>query len=153
MNEKSRRKQLILDVVAENRIESQEQILHQLRKRGVEATQATISRDLRELALYKGPTGYSATPPADSAAGTVVPGSHLGESLRMFMLTAHDAGSLIVMRTRPGHASPLASAVDRGNLVGVVGTIAGDDTVFVAASSASRAKALVRAARAMVARP
>lgn len=152
-NAKSRRKQIVLDLLSSTRVESQEELLGLLRKRGVDATQATVSRDLRELGVYKGPAGYSTTPPPESqqaAAGLAA--GHLGDALKLFMLSANEAGNIVVMRTRPGHASPLASEIDRSNLAGVVGTIAGDDTVFLAAATPSRARALCRAARAMVAR-
>jgi len=152
MNAKSRRKQMVLDVLSSTRVQSQEQMLELLTRRGVGATQATISRDLRELGVFKGPTGYSTSPPPDGAMDALKLSGSVAEAFRLFMLSARAAGNLVVLRTRPGHASALALEIDRSALSGVVGTIAGDDTVFLAAASPTRARSLVRAAKAMVSR-
>ena len=143
MSAKARRRQLILDLLARQRVVNQDQLQRLLAQAGAHATQATLSRDLRDLNVLKGPTGYmvGAEPPPLAGAAT------LGEPLRLFMIRAEQAGNLVIFRTRPGHAPPLASELDRTRLPGVLGTIAGDDTIFLAAESPGRARTIVRTAR------
>ncbi|MGQ0629040.1 MAG: arginine repressor [Phycisphaerales bacterium] len=152
MNTKALRKQIVLDVLSASRVESQEQLLALLQRRGVKATQATVSRDLRELGYFKGPLGYALLPAGESGPlGGLRLGSALAEAVKLFLVTAVDAGSMVVLKTRPGNASPLAIAIDKAGLPGALGTIAGDDTIFLAAANVGKARAIARAARAMLA--
>jgi len=149
MTSKARRRQLLLDILSQQSLANQERLAHLLAQRGVEVTQATLSRDLRDLNVFKGPSGYVLGQNAPEAA---LHNQQLETSFKLFMINAQPAGSLVVMRTRPGHASPLASELDRVGMPGVVGTIAGDDTIFIATVSPARAKGLVRIARSLVGR-
>lgn len=135
---------MILDILGQQPVPNQDRLQRLLAARGVEVTQATLSRDLRDLNVYKGAGGYvlNAQPPE---VGPAKP--ELERAFRTFMLSATQAGNLVILRTRPGHASPLASEIDRVQIAGVLGTIAGDDTVFLATASPSRARALTRQAR------
>lgn len=112
-----------------------------LRRDGIEATQATLSRDLRELGVLKGPAGYTLPSEGGQRAG----GRELREAAAAYLLSVQPAGNLVVLRTGPGQASALALEVDRCGFDGVVGTVAGDDTIFIAAKSARLAIRLARA--------
>lgn len=133
---KHHRQQALLRLVGERELSTQEELVRALRGAGFEATQATVSRDIVELGLVKvrGPEGghFYATPRADGAAGP--------ERLRRFCedypVEGSIAGNLVVLRSSPGTAHALAAAIDACALDGVVGTLAGDDTVFVATPSA-----------------
>jgi transcriptional regulator of arginine metabolism len=159
MSAVERRRQAALALLADRSVASQSDLRALLGQRGFPATQGTISRDLRALGVLKGPGGYlvpgegaGASRPKGaggggaSGAGAALPGALVG-ALRMFMLRAESAGAIVVLKTRPGHAAPLATELDRAALRSAVGTIAGDDTVFVATPSPARAKALAAAAR------
>jgi transcriptional regulator of arginine metabolism len=143
---KARRRQHILDILATQSVPSQDRLQALLAQRGVDVTQATLSRDLRDLNVLKGPSGYvlgngNAEKPDDHPMAE--------QAVKSYMLACNPAASLVVLKTRPGHANALALELDRAGFSGAAGTIAGDDTVFVAASSPARAKSLVRLLRAM----
>lgn len=128
---KSERHQHILKLIRETEIHTQEQLAQLLKRRAIDATQVTLSRDIRELGLVKTPQGYSdlgsPTPKFLSLA-------------REFMLSAVPAQNLVVIRTSPGHAMSLAIALDTEEYPNVVGTIAGDDTIFIAMPDADQAR-------------
>jgi transcriptional regulator of arginine metabolism len=141
-----RRRQAILAVVAEGGVRSQEDLQRRLRRRGILVAQPTLSRDLKALGLAKTPTGYVAAPapafvPAEARQGT------LDRAVAEYVLSVHAAASLVVVRTPPAGAHPLARALDEAALPDVVGTIAGDDTVFVATPGPSAALRLERRLR------
>ncbi len=142
-----KRRNEILALVREGSVRSQEELQRQLRRRGVLVAQATLSRDLKALGLAKTAAGYVAPP-----AGVFVPAetrhAALDRALREFALEVRAAASLVVLRTPAAGAHPLARALDEANLREVVGTIAGDDTVFVAAPGPSAAVRLERRLRA-----
>ena len=145
-----------MDLVRSGTVRSQAQFQQLLRKRGIVVAQPTLSRDLRELGLAKTPRGYLVPPPADRQfAPSVMREEKLRRALRGFALSVVPAGSLVVIRTplRPGvrpmeqppaSAHPVARALDEAALAGVAGTIAGDDTVFVATPGERAARALAR---------
>ncbi|MCE2653684.1 MAG: hypothetical protein LW650_09385 [Planctomycetaceae bacterium] len=139
---------MILEVLSAQRVARQEELAELLKQRGVLVTQATLSRDLRDLNVFKGPAGYvlpgQYPQPAPLSAGPLEP------ALRQYLVSANQAGNLLVIRTRPGHAPALASEIDRVKPSGVVGTIAGDDTVFVAVESPARTRTLLRTMRQIV---
>lgn len=109
----------------------------QLERAGIRATQATISRDLRELGAVKGPSGYEL--PTDQQRRD---GAGLGRALQAYLLSAKATGVLVVLRTGAGHAQIVALELDRTPPEGVLGNIAGDDTIFVATTSEQRAQRL-----------
>lgn len=133
---KNARQSAILEVIAQEEIFTQNDLVKALKKRGIEATQVSISRDIAELGLVKIGGIYK--------AGTVETGAHDPElPLRTFVNTISPAGSnLTVVRCDTGTAPRVALALDAVNLPGVVGTLAGDDTVFVAVESAAAQKRL-----------
>jgi transcriptional regulator of arginine metabolism len=141
-----RRRREILALVGRGGVRSQEELQRRLRRRGIAVAQPTLSRDLKTLGLAKTPTGYVTSP-----AGAFVPAetrrSALDRAVGEFVLSVRAAASLVVIRTPPAGAHPLARALDEADLPEVVGTIAGDDTVFVAATGASTARLLERRLR------
>src|SRR2546421_5380224 len=148
--EGARRREEILAVIGQSPVHSQDELLALLRKRGFKVTQPTLSRDLRELGVAKTPSGYVV--PGSLATVTNITAFTLREDreervnrlVRTSVLSAQAAGNLVVVRTPVAAAQPLASAIDAAQLDGVLGTIGGDDTIFIALSSPSTAAALAR---------
>lgn len=124
---KSYRQGQILKLVASEPIRSQQQLRRRLAQQGLRVTQATLSRDLRELGLVKTAQGYQPLQAAASGPAT----TSLERALREFLRDLRPAQNLLVLKTPPGGAQPLAAAVDAVKWPEVVGTIAGDDTVLV----------------------
>jgi transcriptional regulator of arginine metabolism len=131
---KSRRLTAIRQIVEHEPVHSQEALRKRLRTMGFDVTQATLSRDIKELGLVKRASdgayqgaGANAHAPATPAAAAVALGRALGE----FLLAIDVAQQLVVLKTGPGQAQLLAIAVDRAQLPDIVGTIAGDDTILV----------------------
>ena len=139
---KQQRQQTLLRLVGEKRLATQQDVVRALRAAGYAATQATVSRDIVELGLVKvardGTHVYA--PPAS------VPVSGGIERLRRFCeeypVQGSVAGNMVVLRTPPGTANALAIALDTSGFSNVIGTIAGDDTVFVAAADPARARGI-----------
>ncbi|MDL9938931.1 arginine repressor [Gordonia sp. ABSL1-1] len=129
----------IVAILAANQVRSQSELQRLLAGQGIEATQATLSRDLDELGAVKlraadGGAGVYVVPEDGAPVRGVFGGTDRLSRLLADLLVSSDAsGNLAVLRTPPGAAHYLASAIDRANLPDVVGTIAGDDTIFVAA--------------------
>ena len=129
----------IVEVLSSGAVRSQTELAALLSADGIEVTQATLSRDLEELGAVKlrgvgGGAGVYVVPEDGSPVRGVSGGTdRLGRLLGDLLVSVDATGSLAVLRTPPGAAGYLASAVDRAALPSVVGTIAGDDTIFVAA--------------------
>lgn len=125
------RHHLIRRLVAGGGIQSQADLAGLLRRRGIEVTQATLSRDLAEIGVLKGADGYVL--PSDAAST----GPDLERTLRACLASTAVGGTIVVLKTSPGQASLLGVALDaepaEGPFAGVLGTIAGDDCLFVAA--------------------
>ncbi|MGC4935739.1 arginine repressor [Gordonia sp. DT30] len=130
---------LIVEVLAKRQVRSQSELQHLLAARGIDATQATISRDLDELGAVKlraadGGVGVYMVPEDGSPVRGVFGGTdRLARLVSELLVSTDSSGNLAVLRTPPGAAHYLASAIDRASLPDVVGTIAGDDTIFVCA--------------------
>jgi transcriptional regulator of arginine metabolism len=133
---KQLRQRAIRDLVEERPIRTQQELAAALRERGFRTTQATISRDVAELGLIKsgrGGTQTYAIPPRLREAETS--GEERIRALLLEMpVEIREAGTVLVLKTLPGSAHPLAAALDRARWPEVMGSIAGDDTVFVAFS-------------------
>ena len=121
------RQRRILERVGEEPIANQEQLRRRLAQLGIRVTQATLSRDLKELGLVKTPHGY-ALPTAEPAALPPPPLSHL---LQEFVREIRQAMNLLVLKTGPGSAQSVAAALDSQQWSEVVGTVAGDDTILI----------------------
>lgn len=142
MSGKPARHHRIRELIAAGRFENQDRLQAALRHAGIEVTQATLSRDLRELGVLKGSEGYVL------AGATAAPAPGGGEALRRalgtFAASIRHGGTMVVIRTGPGQASAMALELDRAELAGVLGTVAGDDTVFIAAETGPEAGKLAR---------
>jgi transcriptional regulator of arginine metabolism len=134
---KSYRQGRILKLVRSRHIHTQEELANVLHEVGIAATQVTLSRDIRELGLVKTSHGYAETAQAAAPAGPDV-----GTIARESLLDVRVAQNLLVLRTPPAMANPLASALDHAEWPEVTGTIAGDDTVLVVAPDAKTAEYL-----------
>jgi transcriptional regulator of arginine metabolism len=122
----------ILKLLTAQAVASQDELRRQLGHLGVRVTQATLSRDLRELRLVKTTAGYQ---PLSAAAAEASPLPALARALKEFLLDMRPAQNMLVLKTPPGGAQPLAAAVDAEHWKEVAGTLAGDDTVLIIASS------------------
>jgi len=126
----------ILKLIRNKRIITQEDLARELNEGfGIQATQVTLSRDIRELGLLKTPEGYRQVTPL---AG----GRDLATVASEYLRDARVAQNLMVLRTSPGNANALAVALDNAELPEVVGTLAGDDTILVVAPDAQTAATL-----------
>ena len=134
---------MILELVREHRINSQEVLRERLAQRGIEVAQATLSRDIRELGLVKVPDeegGSLYTLPA----GVTEPMPTLTRLLPSLYLGADGVGNLLVVKTLVGGAQPIAVGIDWEEWPEVVGTIAGDDTVLLILRDAGQRAGVVR---------
>jgi transcriptional regulator of arginine metabolism len=128
----------ILKLLAGHVVASQDELRRQLGHLGMRVTQATLSRDLRELRLVKTTEGYR--PLSSAAAEEAAPQNTLARALKEFLLDIRPAQNLLVLKTPPGGAQPLAAAVDAEHWKEIAGTLAGDDTVLlITPSRAARA--------------
>lgn len=123
---KSFRQGQILKIIRAKEIYTQDELARELNEGGIQTTQVTLSRDMRELGLVKTADGYRQLS-ADST------GPELTAVVNEYLLDIRLAQNLVVLRTLPGNANTLAIAIDRKEVKEVVGTIAGDDTVLVIA--------------------
>lgn len=129
---KSRRQAKIMEIISTRNVETQEQLLAALQQEGFQGTQATISRDIKELRIVKELTGmgtYRYTATASEMSGSF--SNRLNTIFRECVIGYDYAQNIIVIRTLPGLAAAAGSAIDAMNLSLVVGTLAGDDTVMV----------------------
>lgn len=130
-----KRRAHLVDLIAAGQGTSQQSLVDALGALGISVTQATLSRDLRDLGAQKGPGGY--TIPGGSE-------SPLVKALRTWLTSAVAAQNQVVLRTPPGGASPLAVELDASEHASIVGTIAGDDTILIITPSSKTAIALVQ---------
>jgi transcriptional regulator of arginine metabolism len=142
-----RRRDEILRVLRDGAVHSQEELQQRLARRGIAVAQPTLSRDLKDLGLAKTPAGY-VVPGADGAVPDAEREARnrekLERALREWLLDATVAGTLVVLKTPPAAAHPVARAIDEADLEGMTGSIAGDDTIFLATPSAAAAARLAR---------
>jgi len=127
--------------VAHSLVSNQDELRRKLRRRGFEVTQATLSRDIHELRLSKGPGGYVLPNGSNGASVALADDGppSVAEMIESFGLRASQAMNQVVVRTAMGGAQPVAAALDREGWPEVVGTIAGDDTVLIICSDPRRA--------------
>ena len=138
---KSKRQSAILNIIENFDIETQEELIDSLRREGFNVTQATISRDIRELKLTKvtaenGKYKYVLPGTKSSSAGHHVYTNTVASSI----ISVEYAMNMIVVKTYPGMAQAVAAGIDSHNINGVMGCVAGDDTIFVAVRSTELAK-------------
>lgn len=144
MSSKQQRQQMIVRLIGSEEVASQPELRGLLARHGVEATQATISRDLEELGAVKvrsvgGETRY-AIPEYEPAR--IAPTDQLRRVLGEWVAEVSVSGNIVVLRTPPGCAHVVASALDRSANPGLLGTVAGDDTILCVAAEATGGEAL-----------
>lgn len=139
--DRDERRQHILHLLERERPRSQADLQQRLAADGFDVNQATLSRDLRDLGVVKGPDGYD-LPQATLSPQTAT--QSLWHAVHTWLVSATAAQNLVVLRTPAGGAQPLGLAIDRAELTGVVGTIAGDDTVLAVCADTHKARSLVR---------
>jgi transcriptional regulator of arginine metabolism len=141
---KDQRHSAIRELVGHSLVANQDELRRKLRRRGFAVTQATLSRDIHELRLSKGPGGYSLPNRHGNGNGASVaveddtPPS-VAEMIESFGLRVQQAMNQVVVGTVMGGAQPVAAALDHEDWVEVVGTVAGDDTVLVICPDVRRA--------------
>ncbi|MDR1669160.1 MAG: arginine repressor [Oscillospiraceae bacterium] len=151
---KQKRQAKLIEIVGRQSAETQEELLRLLRAEGIDATQATVSRDIRELRLYKtlsekGVYRYALPgEPSDDAMT-----ARLRTIFRESVTSIDAAQNLVIVKTLPGMAQAACSALDAAPNPAVAGTLAGDDTAFIAARSDAAAKNLAEQLRAIVEKP
>ena len=139
---KRKRQEAILSLIARHQIATQEELVERLERVGIHTTQATVSRDIAELGLVRlgGPESHYVKP--DEGLGAASPAGRedrLRRLLRDLPLTVRRGQGIAVLTTTPGSANSLASAIDAAAWPEVIGTIAGDDTIFAAVALQPRA--------------
>jgi transcriptional regulator of arginine metabolism len=141
---KVQRQHRIAMLLEHHAVSTQEQLVEFLSADGVEATQATVSRDLEEMGAVKvrvaGSDPVYALP--DLPSQQIAPESHLRRVLGDWVVEVAWSGNLVVLRTPPGSAHVVGSALDRSGFEGIIGTVAGDDTVLVIAADEHGGKAI-----------
>jgi len=145
------RRQLILDILGRQSVRSQGELLEILSRDGFDVAQATLSRDLVELGAVKVREGktlvYAVPGEGGDRTARVAPGleevsSRLQRQCEELLVTARVSANLVVVRTPPGAANYLASSIDRADETGILGTIAGDDTILIITSGPRQSRAL-----------
>jgi transcriptional regulator of arginine metabolism len=136
MISKKARQSIILKTIGKRVIRSQEELSSFLAGEGVEATQATLSRDVRELGLVKVRGSYQ-------APGAIQPGpstDSVRRALEQFVIGTGASGNIVMIKTTPGNAHSIGAVLDAAQWPEVLGTVAGDDTIFVLLRNRSSGK-------------
>ena len=139
---KRKRQEAILSIIAKHPVSTQEDLVDRLQRAGIATTQATVSRDIAELGLVRmsGQEGHYVKPAEGlGAASPAGREERLQRLLRDLPMTVRHGQGIAVLTTTPGSANPLASAIDATGWPEVLGTVAGDDTIFVALALQPRA--------------
>ena len=140
---KNNRQSMILEIISQENIETQEQLLTRLQERGISSTQATISRDIKQMHLIKEPVGQGVYKYAVSGNRTKL---NFAEKLRTIfresITSIARAQNIVVLKTMPGLASAACSALDNMEINYMVGSLAGDDTVLLIMRTVTDANAL-----------
>ncbi|HZU71580.1 MAG TPA: arginine repressor [Acidimicrobiales bacterium] len=133
---KNQRQHKIAKILEQRAVGSQAELVELLGAEGVDATQATVSRDLEDLGAIKVrvPGGETAYAIPEVAKDRVAPDEHLKRVLGDWVVEVAHSANLVVLRTPPGSAHVVGSALDRSGLAGLIGTVAGDDTILAVAS-------------------
>ncbi|MEM9039734.1 MAG: arginine repressor [Actinomycetota bacterium] len=134
---KQQRQHAIERLIGEHEVGSQPELIELLAAEGFEATQATVSRDLDEIGAIKVrvPNGMSVYAIPELAPDRLAPTDHLRRVLGEWVGEVSCSGNIVVLRTPPGCAHVVASALDRGRIDGMLGTVAGDDTLMCVAAA------------------
>jgi transcriptional regulator of arginine metabolism len=141
---KARRQAAILEAIRQQSIRSQEQLRRRIKASGFDVTQATLSRDIREMGLVKGGAdgAYQASIAPQPNGSTAE--SMLQRALAEQLLRIDRVQQLVLLRTALGHAQSVCAALDSARLPDIIGTLAGEDTILIIAPDVRRAKAVVK---------
>lgn len=141
---KKQRQEALLEIIEATAIDTQEGLLDALKQRGYTATQATISRDMKELCLVKkleqGKQRYGVSSFLEENSKNIA----LSQILQDRVISVVAAQNMVVVKTAPGFAMAVCTALDHMEIVGNVGTLAGDDTIFLAMTDKERAQAFTK---------
>jgi len=141
------RRTQIVDLLQDEEVGTQDDLRRKLARRGIHVTQATVSRDIEELGLVKTRSGYR-LPDALDPLAPLQP--TLAIVLKEFLTEVRQAANLVILKTRPGNAHSVAVALDADPWEEIVGTVAGDDTIFIATPSSRQAEAIRKRIRGLV---
>ena len=143
---KPQRQHRVVRILEQHAVSSQGQVVELLAAEGVVATQATVSRDLEEIGAVKArmPGGDLVYVIPEQAKDRPAPEEHLKRVLGEWVVEVSFSANVVVLRTPPGSAHVVGSAVDRAGLADVLGTVAGDDTVLVVATERAGGKSVAR---------
>ncbi len=144
---KAQRQSAILDVVGQEAVRSQEQLRQRLAARGFDVTQATLSRDIKELGLLKRSSDGAYQPAADNTTSPANALDTLSRALAEYLINIEQVQQLVVLKTGAGQAQLLALTIDRSRLPEVAGTLAGDDTILIIARDPNAAQAVTKQLR------
>lgn len=144
---KRTRQNTLLEIVQQQPYRNQEELRRALIRRGFNVTQATLSRDIHELGLVKTSDGYALQEGDQSAEPALPPAIRL---VREFVQEIREAQNLLVLKTAPGSAQPVAAALDAEGWTEVVGTVAGDDTILIISQSRNTAQKMASRIRGML---
>ncbi len=133
------RRNQILELLRTETVSTQSDLRRKLERRGIRVTQATVSRDIEELGVIKTREGYRAR---DSAPVAAPPQPLLAVILKEFVREVRRASNLVIIKTHPGNAHSVAVGLDAEHWQEVMGTVAGDDTIFVATAGVREASRL-----------
>ena len=148
---KNNRQSLILEIISQENIETQEQLLKRLQERGISSTQATISRDIKQMHLIKEPVGQGVYKYAVSGNRSKL---NIAEKLRTIfresITSIAYAQNIVVIKTMPGLANAACAALDNMDISIIVGSLAGDDTAFLLMRDTASAEAFCEEIKAML---
>lgn len=144
---KRTRQNTLLEIIEQQPYRNQEELRRALVRRGFDVTQATLSRDIHELGLVKTSDGYALQEGDQAAEPALPPAIRL---VREFVQEVREAQNLLVLKTAPGSAQPVAAALDAEGWSEVVGTVAGDDTILIISQSRKTAQKMAARIRGML---
>ena len=147
---KNKRQEALAEIVSAYEVDTQAELIDRLRERGFDVTQATISRDIRQLKLVKTATGHGGykymLPPNNDSAASI----KLNDALVESITRVGRAGNLVVLRTYPGLANAVAAGIDGIDIPSILGCVAGDDTILVVATDERVAEAVEEKVKEMI---
>ena len=138
---KAKRQSILLEFLEQGLVDSQAEAVKLLRQRGIVATQATVSRDLEELGAARVRTCKGMHYAVEIKSSPY--GAPIGKTIKDYVISAIPSGNIIVLHTPPGHAAMVAAAIDRTGFEEALGTIAGDDTVFICCKEGKFSRSLI----------
>jgi transcriptional regulator of arginine metabolism len=140
---KAARQRLIRDLVDHHEIRTQDELLDALKRKNIRVTQATLSRDFREMGVIKKPEGLGGVVYKIVPEAAPVNADNLHKKFAGTVLDVKKSNNLILLRTPPAEAQGVARVIDNARIEGIIGTVAGDDTILIVAGTESDARRIV----------